>query len=955
VASGRQQFSIISDGLPTQLPDIDPDETREWVESFDSVVRTRGRARARYVMLRLLERAREQQVGVPGLRSTDFINTIPPEREPWFPGDEHVERRIRAYIRWNAAVMVSRANRPGMGVGGHIATYASAASLYEVGFNHFFHGKDHGESGDQVFFQGHAAPGIYARAFLEGRLTEDQLNGFRQELSHPGGGLPSYPHPRLMPDFWEFPTVSMGLGALNSIYQARFNRYLLAREIHDTSRSHVWAFLGDGEMDEPEALGAIGLAAREELDNLTFVINCNLQRLDGPVRGNGKVIQELEAFFRGAGWNVIKVIWGRDWDPLLAQDTDGVLVNKMNTTPDGQFQTYSVESGAYIRENFFGGDPRLRAMVAHLSDDELRGLSRGGHDYRKVYAAFKAAREHTGQPTVILAHTIKGWTLGKDFEARNATHQMKKLTVAELKEFRDRLYLPIPDSALEAELPPYYHPGEDSDEIQYMRERRAALGGVLPRRVVRAKPLPQPPDSVYDELRKGSGKQAVATTMAFVRLLKELMKDHAIGERFVPIVPDEARTFGMDSLFPTAKIYSPSGQSYDAVDRNLLLSYKESEKGQILHEGISESGAMGSVIAAGSSYATHGTHMIPVYVFYSMFGWQRTGDEMWLLGDQLGRGFLLGATAGRTTLTGEGLQHNDGHSLLLASVSEACVSYDCAWAFELAYVMRDALRRMYEATGEHPDGENIFYYLTVYNEPYPQPAEPAGFPGGTAALEEGILRGLYLYSGAEDPAPAPGPEAATAPAETAVPGWLAGLARDSGEADEAERSGVSSPRAQILASGVALRQALTAREMLAADWGVSADVWSATSWTELRRDALACESWNMLHPGEPSRVPYVNSALSGAPGPVVAVSDWIKAVPDQIARWVPGTFTSLGTDGFGFSDTRPAARRFFHVDAESITVAVLWELARSGAVDADLPAQAIAKYRLDLPVSEALS
>jgi pyruvate dehydrogenase E1 component len=944
VASGRQQFSIISDGLPTQLPDIDPDETREWVESFDSVVRTRGRARARYVMLRLLERAREQQVGVPGLRSTDFINTIAPEREPWFPGDEHVERRIRAYIRWNAAVMVSRANRPGMGVGGHIATYASAASLYEVGFNHFFHGKDHGESGDQVFFQGHAAPGIYARAFLEGRLTEDQLNGFRQELSHPGGGLPSYPHPRLMPEFWEFPTVSMGLGPLNAIYQARFNRYLLAREIHDTSRSHVWAFLGDGEMDEPEALGAIGLASREELDNLTFVINCNLQRLDGPVRGNGKVIQELEAFFRGAGWNVIKVIWGRDWDPLLAQDTDGVLVNKMNTTPDGQFQTYSVESGAYIRENFFGGDPRLRAMVAHLSDDELRGLSRGGHDYRKVYAAFKAAREHTGQPTVILAHTIKGWTLGKDFEARNATHQMKKLTVAELKEFRDRLYLPIPDSELEAELPPYYHPGEDSDEIQYMRERRAALGGVLPRRVVRAKSLPQPPDSVYDELRKGSGKQAVATTMAFVRLLKELMKDPAIGDRFVPIVPDEARTFGMDSLFPTAKIYSPHGQTYEAVDRNLLLSYKESEQGQILHEGISESGAMGSVIAAGSAYATHGTHMIPVYVFYSMFGWQRTGDEMWLMGDQLARGFMLGATAGRTTLTGEGLQHNDGHSLLLASVSEACVSYDCAWAFELAYVMRDALRRMYEGTSEHPDGENIFYYLTVYNEPYPQPAEPADFPGGTAALEDGILRGLYLSSAAAE-----GPAAA---ADPAAPGWRSGLARAS---DEAERATVSAPRAQILASGVALRSALRAQEMLTADWGVSADVWSATSWTELRRDALACESWNMLNPGEPSRVPYVTTALADAPGPVVAVSDWIKAVPDQIARWVPGTYTSLGTDGFGFSDTRPAARRFFHVDAESITVAVLWELARGGAVDADLPAQAISKYRLDLPVSEALS
>ena len=696
----------------------------------------------------------------------------------------------------------------------------------------------------------------------------------------------------------------------------------------------MWAFLGDGEMDEPEALGAIGLAAREELDNLTFVINCNLQRLDGPVRGNGKIIQELEAYFRGAGWNVIKVIWGRDWDPLLAQDTDGVLVNKMNTTPDGQFQTYSVESGAYIRENFFGGDPRLRAMVAHLSDDELRNLSRGGHDYRKVYAAFKAAHEHDGQPTVILAHTIKGWTLGKDFEARNATHQMKKLTVAELKEFRDRLYLPIPDSALEAELPPYYHPGEDSDEIQYMRERRAALGGVLPRRVVRAKPLTLPGDSVYDELRKGSGKQAVATTMAFVRLLKELMKDPVIGDRFAPVIPDEARTFGMDSLFPTAKIYSPHGQTYEAVDRNLILSYKESEKGQILHEGISESGAMGSVIAAGTSYATHGTHMIPVYVFYSMFGLQRTGDEMWLLGDQLGRGFLLGATAGRTTLTGEGLQHNDGHSLLLASVSEACVSYDCGWAFELAYVMRDALRRMYEATGEHPDGENIFYYLTVYNEPYPQPAEPADFPGGTAALEDGILRGLYLYAPAADLGASDSVDAPDA---------------------ESERSVASAPRAQILASGVALRQALTAQDMLATDWGVSADVWSATSWTELRRDALACESWNMLHPGEPSRVPYLTSALADTVGPTVAVSDWIKAVPDQIARWVPGTFTSLGTDGFGFSDTRPAARRFFHVDAESITVAVLWELARIGAVDPGLPAQAITRYRLDLPVSEALS
>jgi pyruvate dehydrogenase E1 component len=927
VASGRQRFSIISDGLPTQLPDIDPDETREWVESFDDVVRTHGRARARYVMLRLLERARAQKVGVPGLRSTDFINTIPPESEPWFPGDEYVERRIRAYIRWNAAIMVSRANRPGLGVGGHIATYASAASLYEVGFNHFFRGKEHGESGDQVFFQGHAAPGIYARAFLEGRLTEQQLNGFRQELSHPGGGLPSYPHPRLMPDFWEFPTVSMGLSAINAVYQARFNRYLLARQLKDTSRSHVWAFLGDGETDEPEVRGSIALAAREELDNLTFVINCNLQRLDGPVRGNGKIIQELEASFRGAGWNVIKVIWGRDWDPLLAKDTDGALVNKMNTTPDGQFQTYSVESGAYTRENFFGGDPRLRAMVEHLSDDEIRNLSRGGHDYRKVYAAFKAATEHVGQPTVILAHTIKGWTLGPDFEARNATHQMKKLTVAELKEFRDRLYLEIPDAALEAELPPYYHPGEKSDEIQYMRERRAALGGYLPRRVVRAKPLTLPGDSVYEELRRGSGKQPVATTMAFVRLLKDLMKDPEIGAHFAPVIPDEARTFGMDSLFPTAKIYDPQGQTYEAVDRNLLLSYKESARGQILHEGISEAGAMASTTAAGTAYATHGTHMIPVYIFYSMFGFQRTGDQMWSMGDQMGRGFLLGATAGRTTLTGEGLQHNDGQSLLLASANPACVSYDAAWAYELAYIIKDALRRMYGSSGEHPDGEDIFYYLTVYNEPYIQPAEPAGYEGGTQALERAILSGLYRYSAAPE-----------------LPADVQGAISSTG----------THPQAQILASGVALRWALEAQRLLAEDWGVRAGAWSATSWTELRREALRCEEWNMLQPEAEHQVPYVTRTLEGHPGPVVAVSDWIRAVPDQIARWVPAPFTSLGTDGWGFSDTRPAARRFFHVDAESITVAVLAQLARLGEVKPEAVAQAIAKYGLDLAVSEAL-
>ncbi|WP_242886746.1 pyruvate dehydrogenase (acetyl-transferring), homodimeric type [Actinomadura litoris] len=915
MASGRQRFSIISDGLPSQLPDINPDETREWLESLDTVIKTEGRGRARYVMLRLLERARELQVGVPGLRSTDFINTIPPESEPWFPGDEHVERRIRAYIRWNAAIMVSRANRPELGVGGHIATYASAASLYEVGFNHFFRGKDHGESGDQVFIQGHAAPGIYARAYLEGRLPGDKLDGFRQEHSHPGGGLSSYPHPRLMPDFWEFPTVSMGLTAIDSVYQARFNRYLYNRKIKDTSRSHVWAFLGDGEMGEPESLGAIGLAAREELDNLTFVVNCNLQQLDGPVRGNGKIIQELESFFRGAGWNVIKVIWGRDWDPLLAQDVDGVLVNQMNTTPDGQFQTFTVESGEYIREKFFGADPRLRKIVQHLDDDDLRKLSRGGHDYRKVYAAFKAAREHVGQPTVILAHTIKGWTLGSDFEARNATHQMKKLTKAELKEFRDRLYLDIPDSALEAPLPPYYHPGEDSDEIQYMRERRAALGGFLPKRVVRAKPLKLPGDPVYAVLKKGSGKQNVATTMAFVRLLKDLIKDENIGARFVPIAPDEYRTFGMDSLFPTSKIYSPHGQTYDAVDRKLLLSYKESDQGQMLHEGISEAGSMASTIAAGTSYATHGEHMIPVYIFYSMFGFQRTGDQMWALGDQMGRGFLLGATAGRTTLTGEGLQHADGHSPLIAATNPACVHYDPTWSFELAHIVQDALRRMYGSSEEHPNGEDVFYYLTVYNEPYQQPAEP------DSVDVDGLLKGLYHYKAAPDGASGNG----------------------------------QAPHAQILASGVGGRWALEAQRLLAEDWGVAADVWSATSWNELAREARACDEWNLLNPDGEQRVPYVTQTLDNVAGPIVAVSDFTRAVPDQIAPWVHGDYSSLGTDGYGFSDTRAAARRFFHVDAASIVLAVLTRLARGGEIKPETLSQAIDRYHLNAQVSDVFA
>jgi pyruvate dehydrogenase E1 component len=893
----RDRFSIITDGLPSQLPDIDPDETREWIESFDAAVDSDGRQRARFLILKLLERARERQVGVPPLRSTDYINSIPPEREPWFPGDEDIERRIRAYIRWNAAIMVSRANKT-VGVGGHIATYASAASLYEVGFNHFFRGKDHATGmGDHVYFQGHAAPGIYARAFLEGRLTEQHLDGFRQEKSAAPFGLSSYPHPRLMPEFWEFPTVSMGLGPISAIYQARFNRYLAARGLADTSDSHVWAFLGDGEMDEVESLGAIGLAAREELDNLTFVINCNLQRLDGPVRGNGKIIQELESHFRGAGWNVIKVIWGRDWDPLLARDGDGVLVNKMNTTPDGQMQTYTVESGAYIRDSFFGGDPRLRKMVEDLSDDDLRRLSRGGHDYRKVYAAFQSARAHVGQPTVILAHTIKGWTL-ESFEGRNATHQMKKLTKADLKAFRDRLYLPISDEALEADLPPYYHPGVKSDEIQYMKERRDALGGYLPKRVNRSKPLTLPGEAAYSELRGGSGKQHVATTMATVRLFKDLMKDKEIGRLFVPIIPDEARTFGLDAIFPTAKIYSPHGQEYEAVDRDLLLSYKESTKGQILHEGISEAGSMASLIAASTSYATHATPMIPFYIFYSMFGFQRTGDQFWQLADQLGRGFVLGATAGRTTLTGEGLQHADGHSMLLASTNAAVVAYDPAFSFEVAHIVRDGLRRMYG-----PNAENVFYYLTIYNEPIIQPKEPEGLD------IDGLLRGMHRYSRALE--------------------------------------GTGRPRAQVLASGVGVPWALEAQRILGEEWNVDVDVWSVTSWNELRRDAVECEEANLVDPSDSPRVPFITTQLADAQGPVVAVSDWMRAVPDQISRWVPGDYTSLGAEGFGFADTRGAARRYFHIDAQSVVVAVLAQLARRGEVKPEAPRVAIDRYQLN--------
>ena len=819
----QQPIHEIFDQFKQQLPDIDPVETAEWLDSLDAVVEGSGRERARFIIYKLLKRARQLQVGLPPLTQTRYVNTISTEQEPAFPGDESIEHRIRRMIRWNALAMVLRANTRYEGIGGHLSTYASAASLYEVGFNHFFRGRDGDSAGDQVFFQGHAAPGIYARAFLEGRLSEEQLDHFRREALWPGG-LPSYPHPRTMPDFWQFPTVSMGLGPMNAVYQARFNRYLAARGIADTSRSRVWGFLGDGEMDEPEALGSLGIAAREGLDNLIFVVNCNLQRLDGPVRGNGKIIQELEAVFRGAGWHVIKVIWAREWDELLARDRDGVLLSKMNETLDGDYQRLSVADGAYIREHFFGPDPRLRAIVEHLSDDELTKLRRGGHDYRKLYAAYAAAVAHTGSPVVILAKTVKGWTLGPGIEARNVTHQAKKLTVDELKIFRDRLELPIPDEQL-AEAP-YYHPGTDAPEIEYMLERRRQLGGPLPRRVVVPMPLAPARSGVYEELFAGSERPA-STTMAFSRLMRNLVRDPQIGRRIVPIIPDEARTFGMDPLFKEIGIYNPLGQRYTPVDKELLLSYLEKTDGQILEEGITEAGAMADFTAAGTSYATHGQPMIPFYAFYSMFGFQRTGDFVWAFGDARGRGFMMGATAGRTTLHGEGLQHDDGHSHVLASTLPNVMAYDPAFAYELAIIVREGIRRMY---GD--PGEDIFYYITLYNENWAMPAKPEG-------VEEGVLRGLYRFRPAERGA----------------------------------------RRVQLLAAGPAMQQALRAQELLAERYDVAADVWSAPSFQQLRNDALEVERWNRLHPDQEPRVPYVVEQLRGSEGPIVAATDYLKAVP----------------------------------------------------------------------------
>lgn len=899
----REQPGPLLNGLPTNLPDTDPEETNEWLESLDGLIEAGGRNRARFVMLKLNERARDQHVGVPSLVSTDYVNTIPKSREVAYPGDPDLEQDIRHMLRWNSAIQVHRQQRPGIGVGGHISSYASSATLYEVGLQHFWRGKDHPGGGDQIYFQGHSSPGPYARAFLEGRLSEADMDGFRQEYSRPAGGrgLPSYPHPRRMEDFWEFPTVSMGIGPINAIYQASFNKYLDNRGIKDTSQQHVWAFLGDGEMDEVESRGALQHAANEGLDNLTFVINCNLQRLDGPVRGNGKIIQELEMFFRGAGWNVIKVIWGANWDPLLENDIEGALVNVMNTTRDGDYQTFKANDGAYVREHFFGRDPRTAKMVEDWTDDQIWALRRGGLDYTKIYNAYKAAMEFSGAPTVILAHTIKGYFLGSHFAGRNATHQMKKLAIDDLKGLRDRCRIPISDEVLEENPyePPYYHPGADSPAIKYLLERRKELGGFIPeRRANHGQKLKLPEDKVYKSSRKGSGNQKVATTMAFVRLLKDLLRDKGLAPFIVPIIPDEARTFGMDSFFPTIKIYNPNGQQYTPVDHDLMLSYREASNGQIMHVGINEAGATAAFTAAGTSYATHGQPMVPIYIFYSMFGYQRTGDLIWAAADQLARGFYIGATAGKTTLTGEGTQHMDGHSHLLTATNEGIISYDPAYGYEISYIVQDGLRRMY---GDDP--EDVSYYLTVYNEPMLQPAEPENVD------VEGIVKGIHLVS--------------------------------EGQAGE------DAKRAQILASGVGVPWALEAQRLLADDWGVAADVWSVTSWNELARDGRRCDEEAFANPDQQPGVPYLTQKLQGRPGPAVAVSDFMRAVQDQIRAYVPMDYYPLGADGFGFSDTRQAARRHLKIDGPSIVVRTLQALADRGEIGREVVGQAFQKYRLD--------
>jgi pyruvate dehydrogenase E1 component len=872
--------------------DIDRVETSEWLEALDAVVVHDGADRARDLLARVVERAQHAGSGPIGSLNTPYVNTIPLEREAQLPGDPAVERRLRSIVRWNAIAMVVRANKQSSELGGHIASYQSLATLYEVGFNHFWHAPNENHGGDLVYFQGHSSPGNYARAYLEGRLTEEQLDGFRQEVSR--GGLSSYPHPWLMPDFWAFSTVSLGIGGITSIYQARFMKYLQARGIAETDGRKVWVFLGDGEMDEPESMGAIGLAGRERLDNLIWVVNCNLQRLDGPVRGNGKIIQELEADFRGAGWNVIKVIWGSRWDPLLAADSDGALVKVMEDCVDGEYQTFKSRDGAYVREHFFGRDPRLLERVAHMSDEEIWLLNRGGLDQQKVYAAYDAAVRHSGQPTVILAKTIKGYGMGISGEGQMITHQAKKMTEAALLAFRDRFELPLSDEQVGAA--EYFKPPEDSPEMQLLRERRAALGGSLPARRRKAQPLQVPGLDAFKSQLEGTGEREISTTMAFVRVLAALLRDKAIARHIVPVVPDESRTFGMEGMFRQIGIYSPSGQLYQPQDSEQLSFYKEDEHGQILEEGITEAGSISSFIAAGTSYSTHDVQMVPFYTYYSMFGYQRVGDLVWAAGDSRTRGFMLGGTAGRTTLNGEGLQHEDGHSHVLFSVVPNCRAYDPTFGYEVAVIIQDGLRRMVA------EQEDVFYYITLMNENYPHPPMPAG-------SEEAILRGMYLLR--EGP----------------------------------KRS--KKPRVQLLGSGTILREVIAAADLLDTDFGVVSDVWSVTSFTELRRDGIEVERWNMLHPTEKPRQGYVSECLGGRKGPVIASTDYIRAFADQIRQWVPAPYHVLGTDGFGRSDYRRALRRFFEVDRHYVTVAALKSLADAGEIDPARAQEAIERYEID--------
>ncbi len=878
----------------TERPvDLDPRETEEWLEALDQIVDGAGPDRATFLLEKLTDRARDNGVEIPLRRTTDYINTIPADQQLPYPGDRALERRIKSLARWNAMAMVSHQNKYDDGIGGHIATYASLATLLEVGFNHFFHGSYGDQPGDLIYFQGHASPGIYARAFLEGRLSEDHLNNFRHEL-RATPGLSSYPHPWLMKDFWQFPTVSMGLGPINSIYQARFMRYLESRKLIQATPRKVWAFLGDGEMDEPESTGAIGVAVREKLDNLIFVVNCNLQRLDGPVRGNGKIISELEGLFRGAGWNVIKCLWGSEWDPLLAKDTSGRLVQLMNECVDGEYQSFKAKGGAYVRKEFFGRYPETAALVEDMTDEQIGSLHRGGHDPVKVYNAYKRAVEHTGAPTVILAKTVKGYGLGDAGEARNPAHQNKKLKEAQIEYFRARFEIPIPDEA--AREGAFYRPPDSSPEMAYMQERRRVLGGYLPVRKPAPSQTTAPGVDLIDAFRGGSKDKSDSTTMAFVQLLKRLMRVPEIGKRIVPIIPDEARTFGMEDMFRTYGIYASGGQLYEPHDADVLFTYKESKDGQILEEGITEAGSMAEFTAAGTAYANYGVDTIPFYIYYSMFGFQRVGDLIWAFADSRGKGFLVGGTAGRTTLNGEGLQHQDGHSLLVASTVPTIAAYDPAFAYEIAVIVREGIRRMYE------NREDLFYYLTVYNENYVHPAMPEG-------AEEGILKGLYLFKKAELPK--------------------------------------AKARVQLLGSGPMVNEALKAAQILGEKYAVAADVWSVTSYSELRREALKVDRWNRLHPAEAAQKPYVQQVLDGTDGPVVAASDYMKIVHDQIAPWLPGRFVSLGTDGFGRSDNRTHLRRHFEVDAPAIAAAALSKLARDGKFDPKKAQKAIADLEID--------